>query len=156
MMLERFGNHLQQHLRTQKTHFSNLHWGMLKCWCSAVQTARCQPTSEKCWGFFNVLFLHFEENGVKMPWCQGTSLHKPACCMRAGRHPGLQSSAFNRDATTALRKLRISVEKSSVLLCLTRSRAAASPLSKITHYHYFCMDCRTNCSFLYVRISLAA
>lgn len=51
MMLERFGNHLQQHLRTHKTHFSNLHWGMFKCWCSAVQSARCQPTSQKCWVF---------------------------------------------------------------------------------------------------------
>lgn len=31
MMLERFGHHVQQHLRRQKIHVSYPHWGTLKC-----------------------------------------------------------------------------------------------------------------------------
>lgn len=141
MMLERFGDHLQQHLRTQKTHFSYLHWGTLKCWCSAVHTTRCQPFSEKCL-LFHVLFLYFEGNCVKMSdvWGQScTDSHVVIWQQVAGwKTFWTQRSAFNEWCHDCSEE---TMSYCWEIICVTVShegqRGSFTSLSQITHYLYF-------------------
>lgn len=145
MMLERFGDHLQQHLRTQKTHFSYLHWGTLKCWCSAVQNTRCQHISEKCL-LFHVLFLYFEGNSVKMSDVRGRSCTdlrvvtwEPVACWKTF---WTQRSAFNHAAKIVLRRLSYCWE---ILWGAERQLYLSVPNNPLSVFLN-----RTSCSFLYL------
>lgn len=134
MMLERFGDHLLQHLRTQKTHFSYLHRGTLKCWCSAVRTAPCQPISEKCL-VAHVLYLHFKGNRWNVR-CRGMISHRLTCYKRAG---SWLEHILNTDICLLIGMLRLrwgdgEFVKSFVSMCLMRGSFTA--LSQITHYLY--------------------
>lgn len=130
MMLERFGDHLLQHLRTQKTYFSYLHWGTVKCWCSAVQTARCQPVSEKCL-LAHVLFLYFKGNCQRVRCRGGGISHRLACCYK--RAASWLEDILKLEICLQLwchdcSEETVSLLKYFVSMCLMRGREAALPL----------------------------